>query len=168
MKVVGYWWDEFRYPDGGVLLTERRKNTFTVSGRVLVAALMARVLVPETLTGISYHAFGNGDAGWGGSPPAPAGTEVALEAEFCRYAPTNVSYESPSGSVSVGARTSAVKFETIIPAGAHDSEVVREHGLFGGDATGTVDSGWMVNVIRHAPITIPVSTELRRFIQLEF
>lgn len=55
-----------------------------------------------------------------------------------------------------------------IPADPFNGIDIREQGLFGGDATTTLDSGFMIDNIRHAKIFKDDSIQLIRFIRLSF
>jgi len=66
--------------------------------------------------------------------------------------------------------TPAIQVQTTFDYGSGSepwqNKYIREQGLFGGDATATVDTGIMVNEVRHAKIWKDTSVSLLRTIQL--
>jgi hypothetical protein len=65
--------------------------------------------------------------------------------------------------------TDKIEIKTVFSFGdGTDGFYIREQGLFGGDATAAVDSGVMINALRHPPIWKDSTVKIVRYIQLDF
>lgn len=65
--------------------------------------------------------------------------------------------------------TDKIEIKTVFSFGdGTDGMDIREQGLFGGDATSAVDSGVMINALRHPPIYKDSTVKIVRYIQLDF
>ena len=125
----------------------------------LVAALLRN---DASMGGIMYCAVGEGEAVWDTARPAAQASATRLRAEVRRLAlePAAFSYldvrgrrvEAPTEWLEISARFTW-------PAGRR---VLREFGLFGGNATPAHGSGYMVNHVIHPPIELRAGQTLLR------
>jgi len=160
----GYWWDKYTYRDGRVVVTEPRENAFADNGKVLLAQLLAEPFFAQSLQGTLFHAFGSLLASHDVTPIPVDPTQTTLTTEFFRKTPDAVT-DQLSGIV-IGGKSNTVKYSTTLYFGEGNGDI-REQGLFGGDATGTQDSGFLIDIIHHAKIVKTGAFQLTRFIQIE-
>lgn len=156
-RVTGLWWDEIheREPDGSlrlVRITPKRHNDRMDSFWLLVARLLKNDGDLVARGGILQHAQGVGDEDWE-DPDIPEidVTDTALVSEAGRKAPASIVYldedDLPSDEPTLKLRITTIYLEDELA-----DTVIREQALFGGDATSVVDSGIMLNGIRHDPL----------------
>lgn len=115
-------------------------------------------------------AVGSGITAWDTTPPTKAYSQAALTTEYFRkaVAQTDIVYIDPSTDLSTGGVVSS-KLEITVTLGTSEANgILREFGMFGGDATSTTDSGQMVNWISHSRIDKDSSLEIERKIRFEF
>lgn len=160
----------YKLVDGKEVLVEKtefKSNLIVVGMPKLLAGLMANE--PSFLGGIRYSAQGKGNGAWT-SPPAPTFNSVALMNEYFRKVPDSITYLDSFGAPSAPVTNSILIRTTLDFAEANDtgSVNIREQGLYGGTATGTLNSGLLANLIFHAPRFKDSSVKLVRFIQLIF
>jgi beta-lactam-binding protein with PASTA domain len=120
-------------------------------GLDLIAALLAN---RTGLRGIVYWAVGSGDPAWDAAPPTidPATTGLKAEIYRKRIDPTQATYDSSSRTITVSV--------TFGPGEAIG--MLREFGLFGGDASPRPGSGFLINYTIHAPLQHAAGTSLAR------
>lgn len=170
-QLQGRWWAEVTKSDGSVERTPPKKylpNMIVANAKVLLAALLKNdVAFPN---GIAYHAVGEGDPNWDTlGVPGPSFTQDKLLLESFRKVPTQIVYIDGVGDPTA-TPTNIIRVKTIFettdlpPAGID----LREHGLFGGDATGVADSGLMIDVINMSSIWKDNTVTLTLYIELEF
>lgn len=127
-------------------------NAVLSSAPILLAAMLAN----DAGSGVQFFAFGDGDPGWGASPPEPEWEDTGLLAEYYRQAPDGGVgvYLTTEGEVSVP-RTTSVRFTCTLDYGLEgelpNGRTFREFGLTGGDATATLGTGLFVDAIRPPP-----------------
>jgi len=131
---------------------------------ILFAALMAN---DPTQGGILYHAQGRGDAGWGATPPAINTADTTLFDEAGRNVPDSIVYLDPLDVVVAGP-TNVIRVRTVYALADLAGETLREQALFGGSATAALDSGIIINGIRHDGIFKSGAIQLARVIKLTF
>ena len=107
-----------------------------------------------TLAGIQYWAVGSGYSNWDSTPVNPEPTEVKLTKEIGRKAITsdNIKFVDPTTYEVVDEVTTCIQ----IGCTFYESECNgswREFGIFGGNATTTTDSGYMIDKKHHSLIT---------------
>lgn len=118
-------------------------------GNVIVnttSILIARLLKSGSgsLNGITYLAMGTGGDDWDlQDPPAPTTGQVLLESEIFRAAVASTAFIDGDGAVSTSP-TNIVDYTFNFSESDAVGTLV-ELGLFGGDATITLESGTMVN-----------------------
>lgn len=70
--------------------------------------------------------------------------------------------------VPTGEITNKIQVQTLLDFGDANGEDIREQGLFGGDATAVLGSGFMIDKIHHSRRYKDNTIQIRRFIQLLF
>ncbi len=146
-----------------------RNNRVVQRCHLLLAALMKR---EPGFSGILYWAVGEGAASWDRLIPSPNGDEQQLANEVSRktLAAGDIRYlderhnvvETPTARLQISATFAREEL------GGEGVQVLREFGLFGGDATGTLDSGWMIDYIIHPGIPLSAGMTLTRNLHLSF
>jgi len=108
----------------------------------LIAGLLSN---QPGLSGIQYWANGSGDKAWDTTPPKPNKTDTKLTAEVYRK------LVNPSDDITYQPLT-----QTLIVRSSYALNespfVLREFGLFGGNASASRDSGFMINHQIHAAL----------------
>lgn len=143
------------------------QNLVVNSVRSLLAGLLAN---ESSFTGgILYHALGHGDSSWDTSVPDPNSGDTSLYDEHFRKTPDSITYLDGSNnvvpwSISVSKIEITTTFD-YTDSGANGS--IREQGLFGGNATVTLDSGVMVNALRHVEIYKDATIKIVRRIRIQ-
>lgn len=119
---------------------------------------------------INYMAVGAGLVGWDTAAPAQPYAQTALTTESFRKAVTqpNIVFIDPVTNVPTGGTPSRKLEITVDLLSGEANSTLREFGLFGGLATGTANSGSMVNWIVHQRIDKDASLEIQRRVRLEF
>lgn len=170
-KVKGTYWDiiKTKLPNGEVRIEETKKttNVITVPIRILMAALFKN---EGAYSGVAYHAVGAGSVAWDTVPVAPTENDHPLVAEIFRKVPGQIDWIDPGTQQVVAGPTRIILVQTVFLYGDLNQagEYIREQGLFGGTATGSVDSGEMIDCVRHNKIWKDSGIELIRNIKLEF
>lgn len=164
MKIEGRWWDEI-IQCGVRTLTPVKHNLVTVSGKVLLMAFLKND--PIGIVGVLFHATGTGEATWEGGLVPPLETDTQLVMEQKRVVPTSV-FVTPLGDVS-SEPTGIVRFKAEYKKDAFPGALyLREQGLFGGPtAIEESNSGYLIDIIRHAQIYKTTDMILNRYIELE-
>jgi len=164
----GIWWDKIhtRQSDGSITVVETAKVHNTIMDKV--AQLLAGLLKNETTFtgGILYHGLGRGNSAWDTSPtpPSPDKSNTILVDEYFRKSPDLVEYIDDIGNPT-STITNRVRLKTIFDFSEANGEWIREQGVFGGDATTGLNSGHIINIIRHSRIRKEDNVKLERFIQ---
>ncbi len=174
IPMLGYWKDTYVYSDGRRIETEWVKNQIQNTAPVFACALFRRAgenAFPG-FGGVSHIGIGSGNVAWDITPPTQDENDTTLTAEFFR----KVILESdmafldptlPAGSPAiVGPSRKLGITVTLLPAESNGS--LREFGLFGGLATGALDSGIIMNWIVHSLITKDATLTIIRNIEIEF
>lgn len=170
----GRWKDDYNFADGRILLGKWSPNQIQDLAATVLAGMARRAHEDASFVGfngITYLAIGSGLVGWDVTPPMLDVTDTTLTTEYFRKAVgipdlNFVDPTLPSGSPPIG--TASRKFSvvvTLLPAEANGA--MREFGLFGGQATGALDSGLIFNNVAHALINKDVSLTITRTIEIE-
>lgn len=137
--------------------------------------LIAGLVGGKLTSGASYWAVGSGnsawDVAWGTNDPVPVDSAVKLIAEIGRKAivpSTDVIYVDVNGNPA-GAGVITNRIKITVTFGANDANGDwREFGLFGGNATSSVNTGIMIDHKYHKIIFKTPSITVTRSIILEF
>jgi len=171
-KIIGRWFDTYRYTDGRVVAGEHGEfewgwnqiqNTF--------ATLLAAWCRGESgYDRITYLAVGSGQSSWDTTPPTKSYDATTLETESFRKAvgQVDIVYLDPDTDIPTGGTPDAKIEITVTLLTSEANGTLREFGLFGGTATASADSGQMVNWISHSRIDKDSSFEIERKIRIEF
>lgn len=144
-----------------------RHNVIVSDINNLIAVLMSGK--DGTMEGITYWAVGEGDPVWDTSaPPSGNVTDTQLVNEIDRKAvnPEDIEFLDADDNVVAGItnKLQIVKqFEETFGNGKW-----LELGLFGGDATSTANSGFMVNHLNHPVIEKRDNMTIERTLIIEF
>lgn len=169
IKVKGEWWDEVyeHLPDGTKRLvhtTEKRTNTKMDDVALVIAGLMAG---DPAVGGIVQHAIGRGDPGWGAVPPAVNTADSVLFDEIVRNAPDSIVYLD-GADLPTASRTNVIRVRTIFGPADAAGETIREQALFGGGATAVINTGDIINTIRHEGFVKSGAVSIARNIKLTY
>ena len=137
-----------------------RPNLIVHNCNVLLAALLKR---HKDLKGILYMAIGEGENNWDSSRPAPLPTTTRLAKEVSRskLVEDQILYLDAAGSSETP--TNQLEITTIFKGEDFTSDQpLREFGLFGGDATGDPDTGYLIDYVIHPRV------DLTRTVRLSF
>ena len=170
LTIVGEWWDELysRRPDGSLQLDWKspvRYNTKMDNAAILIAALLAN---DAGTSGLLFSAQGIGDAVWV-EPTIPAvnTADTTLLSEAGRNPINSIVFLDGADLPTVTLTNKILVSTTFIEADLA-GVTIREQALFGGDATATVDTGIILNVIRHDPLFKSGAAILTRNIKITF
>lgn len=149
--------DEYDRGDGWTLHATGH-NLIVNDCRKLLAALFASAV---GYAGVQYWAVGSGLTTDLDSAPAPASpTDTRLRTEIARV-PVTISFLDDLGQPMAGAGLSrVVRVQATFPEGTATGRNL-EFGLFGGNATATVNSGLLIDRVVHQA-KYKESTEARR------
>lgn len=164
-KFVGEVTDRLIDAKTGELIEERVYHNLVVdSCSVLIAGLMKGVL-----SGIQYFVVGSGSSAWSNSaPPSPATGDTKLLNEIFRKPVTKndvIFIDSNNDESSVP--TNRIQIKVTFEESEANGEL-RELGLFGGNATATKNSGYMLNRKIHGLIYKTSGMKLERIIRFTF
>jgi hypothetical protein len=173
-RVSGKWFDRILRKDGSVEFgqhgefkwdSNQIQNTFM--------SLLAGFCIQEATfsAGINVLGVGHGDVAWDSTPPTLSHSDTTLLDEFFRKELTEGTdsyFINPGTNAPSVTPTNKIEM-TVLLDYAEANGALREFGLFGGDALpGTLDSGQMVNWVRHARIDKDSSMAIERKIRILF
>lgn len=130
---------------GNVIEERQGSNIIVNSASILIARLLKDNSEPDG--GITYLAVGTGAVGWNlQNPPQPTVTQTTLENEIARKAFTteDVTFIDPDTGDPTIVPTNVVDYTATFAETEAVGPLV-EMGLFGGDASGLLDSGTEIN-----------------------
>ena len=167
IKFTGEVLDYFIHPDGSRELIRHDHNLIVNDCSVLIALLMRQEV---GYVGLQYWAVGAGSNTWPNDPPpAPSASDSQLVDETYRKAIDTVNdivYLDDSNVVSL---TPTHKIQiTVIFEEAEANGELREFGIFGGNASATLNSGVMINHKIHPLIYKTTALRLERILRLTF
>lgn len=164
-KFIGEVTDRLIDAKTGDLIEERVYNNLVVDRcSTLIAGLMK-----GALNGVQYFAVGSGSSSWNNSSlPSPATSDTQLLAETYRKAITSNDVKF----IDANNKESATPTNRLqITVTFNESEAngeLRELAIFGGNATATKNSGYMLNRKIHALIYKTSGMKLERIIRFTF
>lgn len=145
-SLSGEYWIQLKDPQTGKIIEEKHGTNIIVnSASVLIARLLKDNHEPDG--GITYLAVGTGGVGWNlQNPPQPTTTQTKLENEIARKAFTteDVTFIDPDTGDPTVVATNVVDFTATFAETEAVGPLV-EMGLFGGDASSSLDSGTEIN-----------------------
>lgn len=161
LNLWGEWKDILTYKDGRVVELPTHRNIITLSGKKLLTGFMKG----ESLVGIQYVGFGD-------TPEinVASDADTTLGAEFFRKVPTSVVYVDDAGDVSTPI-TKNLKISILLgysEANGSPSGVITEFGIFCGNASATLNTGYLYNHKIHNGIVKNSDVQLQRYITLHF
>ena len=111
-------------------------------------------MLKNSLQGIQYWAVGKGVASWDSTPINPTISEEKLTSEIGRKAiPLSaIQYADPTTYEDSANPTNCIKIGCTFSESECNGEW-REFGIFGGNATATKDSGYMIDKKHHEVLT---------------
>jgi hypothetical protein len=138
-------------------------NTIVDSAWSLLAGLLKN---DPALHGILFLAVGAGDPAWDGThtPANPAATQMQNEIVRQPVTAENIQYLNDNDEP-VPQPTTRIEI-TASFVWPDQSQTLREFGLFGGDATDTPDSGYLVNYVIHPRLHLETGATLTRRLRL--
>lgn len=152
--------------DGTIAGKYHHVNTVVDSCSKLIACLMKG---QAGQSGIKYWAVGKGDGSWSNdAPPSPTTGDTKLLVETFRKAinPSDIVFLDSSNQPT---DTITNKLQITVLFGESEANgELREFGLFGGNATGTANSGFMINRKIHPLIYKTSGMKLERIIRIVF
>jgi len=171
----GEWRDTYTFEDGSSYTTEWRPNQAQNSSATLSAILFGSVVQSSSSAygGIQYLALGGGDSNWDLSPPTQndkpySATTLVNEIDRIQVANgTNVAYLDPVTEAVSVTPTRVLQVNILIPFDRGIGDL-REFALFGGDATSTQDSGYMINWVTHSVISKDSRVQILRQLKLKW
>lgn len=150
ITVTGRITDRIIHLDTGEVEVRKGHNLVVTSFTKLVMALVGRA---TNYKGINYWAVGSGLTEWDNNPVSPTLNETTLTAELGRklLKPENFSFQDAEGNTSQ-TPTNILRVNVTFEADECNG-IWREFGLFGGNATATLNSGILVDKRHHEVIT---------------
>lgn len=135
----------------GVLVEERKGHNLVVNS--FLKLVMCLLKQQSGYSGIQYWAVGSGASTWDSSTPNPTLDETRLTAEIGRVALSASDLVFLDSSYAVSSTPTNI-LQISHTFGTTDCNGVwREFGIFGGNATETLNSGIMVNKRHHSVLT---------------
>jgi hypothetical protein len=172
MKIIGRWQDTFKYTDGRMVVRPEQyvEWEFNQIQNSFLSLLAAWCRAESGYARIGFMGIGSGLVGWDTTPPSKPYSQSQLTTEYYRLTipQGDIVFIDPSTNVPTGGTPSS-KIEVTVSIGTGDANgTMREFGLFGGQATSSLDSGSMVNWVIHDRIDKDASFELQRKVRIEF
>lgn len=128
--------------EGNILREYKSPNVIVNTASVLIARLLKG---EPGVRGITHLAVGTGGSGWDlQDPPAPTTTQQRLEGEILRKKITKTAFIDPETGNETLTPTNIVDYSFCFSESEAVGSLV-EMGLFGGDATDSLNSGVMLN-----------------------
>ena len=164
VNLRGTYRDVFRDAYGRLCFaSEWNPNTIADRAWPLLTGLLKN---DPNLNGILYFAVGSGDPDWDVNPiaPSPAATQLQNEIERQAVLAEAITYLDENDlPASVPTNRIEIRASFTWPDAG---QTLREFGLFGGDATGTRNSGYLVNHVIHPRLYMESGTTIARQLRL--
>lgn len=150
VKVSGYIKDTIHHLDSGEVEVREGHNLVVTSFTKLVMSIIGRT---TGFTGLKYWAVGKGSEAWDENPTQPISSETRLTNEIGRKEiPVSAFKFLDADGEEVSEPTNRLQVTLSFNSTECNGEW-REFGLFGGDATSSINTGIMMNKRHHAVIT---------------
>jgi len=169
--IRGRWRDTFHHADGTIEQGDWSPNQIQNAAAIVAASLFCRfseLPAGSGWGGILYMGIGSGLTAWDTTAPTQDPADVSLTTEYFRkaIAAADMSFSDGAGNaVTVPTRFILITI-TLTTAEANGS--LREFGLYGGDATATLDSGQIINWVVHPRIDKDATVTITRTVEIEF
>lgn len=162
---LGETFDTITYPDGRVEKRERSFNIVVDSISKLISALIKND--SAYAEGNLYWAVGTGQSTWDTAPYNPVSTNTKLINEVFRKRITKRTFIDSAGNPTAIA-TNRLQLEITVESSEANGLSLREFGIFGGNVTGTKDSGVMINHKIHSRIDKEEGMIVERSVRFTF
>ena len=165
LKAIGEFQDVITYANGEVEVRPWQRNVIVKDIGKLVACLFK---AQSGYSGVQYWAIGSGLDSWDNNPVNATENDVKLVKEIGRKAIPAGSIKFIDGNGNVTASvTNRIEISLLFSENDVNGKW-REFGIFGGNATGTKDSGIMINHKVHAILTKTNNMTVERKIRFTF
>jgi len=175
-RPYGIWHDkiyksEFEGGKGKITLIKEidwKSNLITEPMTRLLAGLMKNE--GSFSGGILFHAVGEGLPSFDVTLPDPTFAQTTLVNEHFRKAPDSITFLDPGGTPTVTI-TNVIRTTTtfaFLDGPGLNGKFMRTQGLFGGDATSALNSGFLANAINHIRIFKDATIQIVRSIEFTF
>lgn len=163
--IIGEFQDTITYADGRVEVKDWNRNMIVNGIAKLVACLMKK---HSGYDGLEYWAIGQGLESWDDALPTAKATDERLTSEIGRKAipASAITFVDVNGQPTTGI-TNRIQITLEFKENECNGKW-REFGIFGGNATGTTNSGIMINHKIHELITKTSAMTIERKIRFTF
>ena len=162
LHVTGEYTDRI-FKHGRLVQTIEGHNIVVNSFLILTTLLMKDSSATE---GIQYWAVGRGASSWDSTLPDPTRNETHLVSEIGRVAINKSDIVFLDENYDTTAiPTNILQIKAVFDSGDCNGPW-REFGLFGGNATSAIDSGYMIDKRNHEVITKTVDMQIERTLRL--
>lgn len=135
----------------GVLVEERVGQNLVVNS--FLNLVMCLLKQQSGYSGIQYWAVGSGAEAWDSSMPTPEISATRLTAEIGRVAITSDELKFLDSNFNVSSAPTNILQISHTFGSTDCNGIWREFGIFGGNATASLNSGIMINKRHHAILT---------------
>ena len=179
--MVGEWQDFAIHPDGRRELIAEGRNLVVNNAHIVLAMVMKQ---DPSYGGFLYWAVGDGNMGDSADTPAwdagvedgsiaPNVSDTQLAREIYRKAiqPSDIVFIDAAGNISATPTNRlqiSLTFNEDEPYNDGTIAYFREWGLYGGDATGTLNSGYLINRKVHKTYEKTNVSKLERVLRFTF
>ena len=168
LPLIGEWRDVLIRADGVRIDSGWRRNQIQNTYAQLLAAFVGleSTFLP---VGFQYMAVGSGLLAWDTTPPIQSYGDTTLTTEFYRKAITkfDTSYRDPATFAVSVPITNVIQVDITFGIGEATGDH-REWGIFAGNATGVVDTGYMFNWVVVPKLTKGAGDVLTRSVRFTF
>lgn len=161
---IGEVTDKIIYPDGRIEVIESHNIVVNSISRLIAAFVKGE---PGYMNGNLYWAFGTGKEEWDSNPYTPVASASTLVNEVFRKPITDRAFID-SNNNPVDHVTNRLELKVILGSDEANGHSLREFGVFGGNATGTKNSGIMLNHKVHARIDKVEGMQIERRVRFTF
>lgn len=164
---IGEVFDTIYHPDGSIEKREKSFNIVVDSISRLISALIKNQ--SGYSSGNLYWAVGQGAGSWDDAPYSPVSSNKTLQNEVFRKAipASNRSFIDNNGN-KTSSVTNRLQLDIAIESGEANGYSLREFGIFGGNASGTRNSGIMINHKSHSRVDKIEGMRIERSVRFTF
>jgi hypothetical protein len=166
---IGEVHDTIHHPDGRI---EKRSKSFNVVVDS-ISKLIACLIKSESgyTGGKLYWALGSGSTTWDTTPNSPSSGNIKLINEVFRKEITSAQrffIDANGTKLGAGVISNRLQLDIVIESNEANGYSLREFGIFGGNATGTKDSGIQINHKSHSRIDKVSGMKIERSVRFTF